>query len=200
MSAFCMFLAGWWSKMDFCDGFSYLWSQISQHTSSYCHHHLCIIKEGFLPKQNILMGVEHCKCQYEMYDTTMRGRIYQRALWWWRQCGDDDCDDDGDCGDVGNEDDGGVDNTVTENVRARLRNRNLTNERKFLLNFESRQIPCDIFANSQVIFGHSFCQFFGSSVAQYLCEYHRLSAQMICTAVETFYKENYAKRLAELTI
>ena len=58
--------------MDFCDGFSYLWSQISQHTSSYCHHHLCIIKEGFLPKQNILMGVEHCKCVYEMYDTTMR--------------------------------------------------------------------------------------------------------------------------------
>ena len=86
---------------------------------------------------------------------------------------------------------------MTENVRARLRNRNLTNERKFLLNFESRQIPCDIFANSQVIFGHSFCQFFGSSVAQYLCEYHRLSAHMICTAVETFYKENYAKRLAE---
>ena len=86
---------------------------------------------------------------------------------------------------------------MTENVRARLRNRNLTNERKFLLNFESRQIPCDIFANSQVIFGLSFCQFFGSSVAQYLCEYHRLSAQMISTAVETFYKENYAKRLAE---
>ena len=89
----------------------------------------------------------------------MRGRIYQRVLWWWRKCGDDDCDDDGDCGDddcdddgdcgdVGNEDDDRVDNTVTENVRARLRNRNLTNERKFLLNFESRQIPCDIFANS----------------------------------------------------
>ena len=88
---------------------------------------------------------------------------------------------------------------MTENVRARLRNRNLTNERKFLLNFESRQIPCDIFANSQVIFGHSFCQFFGSSAAQYLYEYHRLSAQMICTAVETFYKENYAKRACRVS-
>ena len=81
------------------------------------------------------------------YYNTMRG-IYQRVLFWWRKCGDDDCDDDDDSGDVDNEDDGHVDNTVTENVRARLRNRNLTNERKFLLNFESRQIPCDIFANS----------------------------------------------------
>ena len=85
------------------------------------------------------------------------GRIYQRVLWWWRKCGDDDCDDDGDCGDVGNEDDDRVDNTVTENVRARLRNRNLTNERKFLLNFESRQIPCDIFANS--LAGYFWSQF-----------------------------------------
>ena len=93
----------------------------------------------------------------------MRGSIYQRVLWCWRKCGHDDCDGDGDCGDVGNEDDGGVDNTVTENVRARLRNRNLTNERKFLLNFESRQIPCDIFANS--LPGYFWSQFFANFLA-----------------------------------